>query len=79
MPEVHAKLSASGAKRWLNCPRSVALEALFPESTSPYAEEGTKAHAAAEKAIEATKKIEVKPVAKSSVTQTLEKEIKVNG
>lgn len=35
--------------------------------------------AAAEKAIETTKKIEVKPVAKSSVTQTLEKEIKVNG
>ena len=48
MPEIHAKLSASGAKRWMNCPRSVALEALFPESTSQYAEEGTRAHAAAE-------------------------------
>ncbi len=45
MPEVHAKLSASGAKRWLACPRSVALEAYFPETTSDYAEEGTKAHA----------------------------------
>lgn len=48
MPDEHAKLSASGSKRWLACPGSVVLEALFPESNSPYAEEGTKAHAVAE-------------------------------
>ena len=48
MPEVHAKLSASGAKRWLNCPKSVALESLFPDTSSEYAKEGTDAHEAAE-------------------------------
>lgn len=48
MPGAHAKLSASGSKRWLACPGSVVLEALFPESESPYAEEGTRAHALAE-------------------------------
>lgn len=48
MPGVHAKLSASGSKRWLACPGSVVLEALYPEEESPYAEEGTKAHAFAE-------------------------------
>lgn len=44
MPEVHAKLSASSSKRWLACPKSVALEGGFPETTTPYAEEGTRAH-----------------------------------
>lgn len=48
MPEVHAKLSASGAKRWMACPRSVALEAKFEEKSSDFAEEGTQAHAMAE-------------------------------
>lgn len=49
MPGVHAKLSASGSKRWLACPGSVVLEALYPETESPYAEEGTRAHALAER------------------------------
>lgn len=49
MPEIHARLSASGAKRWMACPKSVAVEETLPESTSAYAEEGTKAHALAEK------------------------------
>jgi hypothetical protein len=44
----HAKLSASGAYRWLACPPSAALEAEFPETSSPYAEEGTQAHSLAE-------------------------------
>lgn len=48
MPGEHAKLSASGSKRWLACPGSVVLEALFPESELPYAEEGTRAHELAE-------------------------------
>lgn len=50
MPGTHAKLSASASKRWLECPGSVVLEALFgsDEDESPYAEEGTQAHAVAE-------------------------------
>lgn len=48
MPEIHAKLSASGAKRWMSCPRSVRLESLFPEEETAYAEEGAKAHVKAE-------------------------------
>ncbi len=49
MPDVHARLSASGAKRWMSCPKSVAVEETLPEETTPYAEEGTRAHALAEK------------------------------
>lgn len=42
----HAKLSASGSKRWLSCPGSVPLEALFSgdNESSVFAEEGTAAH-----------------------------------
>lgn len=43
MPK-HAKLSASGAELWLNCPGSVHMAELFPETTSPAAVEGTLAH-----------------------------------
>jgi Protein of unknown function (DUF2800). len=48
MPGTHAKLSASGAKRWMSCTPSVALEAQFPENSSAYADEGTFAHKLAE-------------------------------
>ena len=48
MPEEHAKLSASGSKKWINCPGSVVLERKFPDSTSAYAAEGTAAHALGE-------------------------------
>lgn len=44
MSAAHAKLSASGAHRWLNCPGSVLLEQEYPDSTSEYAAEGTLAH-----------------------------------
>ena len=40
----HAKLSPSGAHRWMACPGSVVLEAPFPDSSSVYAAEGTVAH-----------------------------------
>lgn len=53
MPEVHAKLSASGAKRWMACPKSVELEALFQEEETSYAEEGTIAHAWCDKILRA--------------------------
>lgn len=48
MPEIHAKLSASGAKKWIACPGSVVLEAPMPDKTSDYATEGTTAHALGE-------------------------------
>ena len=48
MPEVHAKLSASGAKKWINCPGSVVLESQIEERESDYAIEGTTAHALGE-------------------------------
>lgn len=48
MPDVHAKLSASGAKRWLGCTMSPSMEEGQPDSSSVYAEEGTAAHELAE-------------------------------
>ena len=44
----HAKLSASGASRWSVCTAAPDLEAGFPDTSSPFAEEGTLAHAVAE-------------------------------
>lgn len=40
----HAKLGASKAERWSNCPGSVRLSEGRPESRSDYADEGTAAH-----------------------------------
>ena len=40
----HSVLSASAAKRWINCPPSARLNEQFEEKTSVYAEEGTAAH-----------------------------------
>lgn len=48
MPDVHAKLSASGAHRWMACTPSANLEAQFPDKSSEFAEEGTFAHSLAE-------------------------------
>ena len=45
----HAILSASGAARWLACPPSAREEQKYPSESSPYAREGTRAHALAEK------------------------------
>lgn len=44
----HAKLSASGAHRWLACPGSVRLEDGIADAGSAYAAEGTLAHELAE-------------------------------
>ena len=48
MPEVHARLSASGSAKWLNCPGSIAMEEQFPDRASDDAQLGTKAHALGE-------------------------------
>ena len=52
MPGMHAILSASSSKRWMSCPPSARLEEKlrerFGDRSSPFAEEGTKAHALAE-------------------------------
>ena len=44
----HAKLSASSAKKWLNCAGSIALEKRIPKEESTFAQEGTTAHKLAE-------------------------------
>ncbi len=49
----HALLSASGAKRWLNCTPSALLEERYPQAQSKFAEEGTRAHEIAEVSIKA--------------------------
>ena len=46
---LHAKLSASGAHRWMACPGSVAAEDGLPDRSSSFAEEGTIAHELMEK------------------------------
>lgn len=48
MPELHALLSASSSKQWLNCPPSARLQEGFPNESSSYAEEGTFAHSVCE-------------------------------
>lgn len=45
----HSILGASSAYRWMNCTPSAMYTKDIPDKTSPFAEEGTKAHAIAEK------------------------------
>lgn len=40
----HARLSPSGAHRWMRCPGSVVLEASVPDEPNQYSDEGTCAH-----------------------------------
>ena len=48
MPSNHSLLGGSNAHRYLECPPSARLEEQFPNETSPYAEEGTRAHSLCE-------------------------------
>lgn len=48
----HAQLSPSGWGRWSVCPGSVAACAGLPDSTSPYADEGTAAHTILERVLQ---------------------------
>lgn len=65
----HAKLSASGSHRWINCPGSIALEELFEDRSSPYAAEGTLAHGVAELKL----LLDLKQVSKRDFQQEMEK------
>jgi hypothetical protein len=47
--ELHSEVGASGAHRWMKCPGSVALSRGMPNPSSPFAEEGTRAHELGEK------------------------------
>ena len=51
MAKKHALLSASSAHRWLVCPPSAVAAALYDDTGSVYAEEGTQAHQMAEAAV----------------------------
>lgn len=51
MSAAHARLGASNAHRWLLCPGSVAAEEGLPDTAGPFAEEGTRAHELAERAL----------------------------
>lgn len=53
MPDAHSRYSPSSAHRWLNCSASMAFEDALEgeEQTSPYAAEGTAAHALAERVL----------------------------
>lgn len=49
MPGKHAVLSPSAAERWIECPASIRMQSKVPrEAESPYAREGTAAHALGE-------------------------------
>jgi len=65
----HAKLSASGAKKWLNCSASINLESNFADKTSQYAEEGTRAHDLCELKL----KLDLKLINKREFNKSLKK------
>ena len=53
MPSNHARLSPSGAAKWMSCPASRAAERGIRDVTSIHAQEGTAAHAVAEQLLKA--------------------------
>lgn len=53
MPSNHARLSPSGAHKWMECPPALAAERGIPETRSIHAAEGTAAHSVAESVLRA--------------------------
>lgn len=49
MPDVHAKLPPSSAKRWINCPPSALDNARQPQKDTVFTREGTLAHSICER------------------------------
>lgn len=47
----HSIIAPSSAYRWLECPGSAKLESRYPDTSNPYAEEGTNAHLLLEKCL----------------------------
>lgn len=70
MTAAHAKLSASGAHRWMACPPSAKLEESFPDSGSVYAAEGTLAHSIAELKV---RKYAVEPISTRAYNSRMKK------
>jgi Protein of unknown function (DUF2800) len=59
--KAHAKYSASGSERWLNCAASIALSEKAPlQFDSEYAKEGTHAHACLEAFLKSKNKVAVR-------------------
>lgn len=69
MPEAHARLSASGSKKWLNCPGSIRLEENIIDSGSEYAAEGTTAHTLGELKIRLALKEITRPAYHKKIAQ----------
>lgn len=69
MPDTHAKLSASGAHQWIPSPGTVWMEDGIPNTTSPFAEEGTTAHTI----VEIKLKRELGQITKAAATRRLNK------
>lgn len=65
----HAKLSASGSKRWMSCTPSAKLEEDFPDQTSDFAREGTFAHELSEIFLQ----LHVGQITKATFTRRLNK------
>ena len=59
----HCEFGGSGAKRWLTCPASITMSRGIKRESSPYAEEGTKAHALGEWCLKHGKQIAEAPEA----------------
>ena len=70
MPETHALLSPSAAHRWMHCTASPTVEAMLPDPGSPYAAEGTLAHAIAELKL---RKAFIKPMGPKKFADRLKK------